>query len=210
MFFVILAALILVPWSANAQPPCQEGCQCVTEAKAKEMFGEGSYQRCQTAPCGNDPNGKPMYCFSPVIRCPPQCRCLTEAEAKGMGYDKLCQNQRIECGKDARGYPKFCYQIPVYNCPDGCTCFSKEEALAQGIRDNCLDARGNPIICAVIDAQRGLFKYCFKKPVQMKCQFDYVQEKCVGTCPAGKKCQLNTIYRDPNTGKVTRAECHCK
>lgn len=256
LLFVLLVTFTLVPWAAYSQP-CQEGCKCITVAQAKELYGEGNYQRCQSAPCGNeqsptsgtiltkycfkpacpqgcncmteekakemgyslcsgqqicdyDPNGKPMYCFSAASICPPACRCLTEAQAREMGYDKFCQNQRIECGKDARGYPKYCYQIPFYACPIGCVCLSREEALAQGLKDNCLDERGNLIVCGVIDAQRGIFKYCFKKPEQEKCKYDYNLGKCVGACPTGTRCQLNTIYRDPKTGKVTYAECHCK
>lgn len=257
LLFVLLAALALIPWSACAQP-CTEGCKCLTEAKAKELFGEGNFQMCQTSPCGEersptsgaillkycfkakcpqgcnclteekakemgyspcsgqriscgyDQNRKPMYCFSPTSPCPAECRCLTEAAAKELGYDKFCQNQKKECGKDPRGYPKYCYQIPTFVCPTGCICLSREEAVAKGLKDSCLDAMGNPIVCGVIDAEKGLFRYCFKKPEQANCQYDYNLGKCVGDCPAGKKCQLNTIYRDPKTGKVTYAECHCK
>jgi hypothetical protein len=79
---------------------------------------------------------------------------------------------------------------------------SKEEAEAKGLRDNCLDANGNPIVCGVIDAQMGLFKYCFKTPEPARCQYDYRLGKCVGQCAAGKKCLLNTIYRDPKTYEV--------
>ena len=133
-----------------------------------------------------------------------------EEEAKKQGYDKFCQNEKKECGNDAQGYPKFCYQIPALVCPAGCVCMSKEEAVAKGLKDNCLDAMGNPIVCGVIDTGNGLFRYCFKNPEQVMCQYDYKLERCVGDCSAGKKCQLNTIYRDPKTGKVIRAECHCK
>jgi hypothetical protein len=180
----------------------------MTEELAKEM----GYSPCsdQMIPCGYDTNMKPLYCFKATTPCPPTCRCLTEAQAKEMGYDKPCQDQLIECGKDANGYPKFCYQVPVNTCPVGCVCLGKEEALAQGLMDNCLDARGNPIVCGVIDAERGMFKYCFKRPAQARCQFDYNLGKCVGDCSLGKRCQLNTISRDPKTGKVTYAECHCK
>jgi len=256
LLFVLLAALALMPWSACAQP-CPEGCRCLTNAQANELFGVGNFDRCQPASCGEersptgamllkycfkakcpdgcscmtdekakemgytpcsgqriscgyDANKKPLYCFSAASPCPAECRCLTEEEAKKLGYNKFCQNQKKECGKDPRGYPKFCYQIPAVVCPTGCVCASKEEAVAKGLRDNCLDANGNPIVCGVIDAEKGLFKYCFKNPVQAICQYDYNLGKCVGDCPAGKKCQLNTISRDPKTGKVTYAECHCK
>lgn len=258
LLFVLLIVFALIPWSACAQN-CPEGCRCLTNAQANELFGAGNFDMCQTAPCGEersptgamvlkycykakcpqgcscmteekakemgytpcsgeriscgyDANKKPLYCFSAASPCPAECRCLTEEEARKLGYNKFCQDQRKECGKDPRGYPKFCYQIPTPVCPTGCVCVSKEEAVAKGLRDNCLDANGNPIVCGVIDAQMGLFKYCFKMPTPepVRCKYDYNLGKCVGQCAAGKKCQLNTVYRDPKTYEVTYAECHCK
>ena len=48
-------------------------------------------------------------------------------------------------------------------------------------------------------------------PAAEPCSYNYDKEACVGTCTTtGDNCQLNTIYRDPTTGKVTYAECHCK
>jgi hypothetical protein len=180
----------------------------MTEERAKEM----GYNLCsgQRIPCGYDQFKRPLYCFSPAVRCPTNCRCLTEEEAKKLGYDKFCKNERKECGRDARGYPKFCYLIPPAVCPTGCVCASKEEAAAKGLKDNCLDANGKPIVCGTIDAQAGLFRYCFKTPEPLRCWYDYSLGKCMGGCSDGKKCQLNTIYRDPKTMKVTFAECHCK
>jgi hypothetical protein len=184
---------------------CPEGCSCMTEEKAKEM----GYIPCngQKVSCGYDANKRPLYCFSPAGPCPAECRCLTQEEARKLGYTKFCQDQKKECGKDPGGYPKFCYQIPVAVCPTGCVCLSKEEALAKGLNGNCLDANGNPIVCGAIDADN---RYCFKTPEPVRCWYDYNLGKCVGGCSAGKKCQLNTIYRDPKTMKVTFAECHCK
>lgn len=186
---------------------CPTGCQCLTEEKAKEL----GYSPCsgQMISCGRDEMGRTLYCFSPTAKCPTQCRCLSEEEAKEMGYSKLCQDQRIPCGTDALGRPKYCFQVPVTRCPDGCICLSNEDAQAQGLKINCLDSMGKPIICGIINADSGIFKYCFKKPEQIPCRYDYQQGRCVGECSAGK-CQLNTIYRDPKTGAVTYAECHCK
>ena len=122
---------------------CPQGCSCMTEEKAKEM----GYTPCsgQRISCGYDANKRPLYCFSAASPCPAECRCLTEEEARKLGYNKFCGNEKKECGKDPRGYPKFCYQIPAPVCPTGCVCVSKEEALAKGLRDNCLDANGNPL-----------------------------------------------------------------
>lgn len=54
----------------------------------------------------------------------------------------------------------------------------------------------------------GEYKYCFQ--TEGECRYDYEKNACVGPCPKGQVCQLNTIYRDPKTGKVIYAECHCK
>lgn len=256
LLFVILVSLSMMILPACAQQPCTEGCQCLTVAGATQMFGEGNFERCQAAPCGEEktPNGvvpkycfkskcpkgcsclteekakeagynlcsgqripcgydqnkRPLYCFSPPSNCPNGCTCLTEEEAKKMGYNKFCGDVKKECGRDPRGYPKFCYQIPTVECPTGCVCASKEEAAAKGLKENCLDASGKPIICGTIDAAAGLFRYCFKTPEPLRCWYDYSLGKCVGGCEPGKKCQLNTVIRDPKTMKVTFAECHCK
>lgn len=250
---LILFALCLGPALSQT---CPDGCQCITETKAKEMFGAGNYQACikppcgeervngaivpkyclkpkcpqgctcmsaekakemglslcsdQRIPCGSDPNGNPLYCFSAPSPCPQGCRCLTEAQAKELGYNSLCHGPRIECGKDDKGYPMFCFQEPAPACPIGCICMTRDEATAKGLKENCLDATGKPIVCGVVDQQKGIFKYCFKQPVQQQCVYDYNLGKCVGGCPDSTICQLNTVYRDPQTGKVTYAECHCK
>jgi hypothetical protein len=255
LLVALLVALLFAAF-AHAQT-CPEGCQCLTDAKAKEAFGEGNYQPCQSAACGQEkspsgevvskfcfkpvcppsclcipadkakamgytpcsepikicgqePNGMLKYCFSAQPACPPECRCLTDAQAKEMGYTNLCRNQRTECGKDANGVPKFCYQVPVFNCPSECVCLSREDAAVQGFSQNCLDASGNPVICGILNAERGEFKYCFKRQAQEKCHYDYNLGQCVGICQPNTKCQLNTIIRDPKTFKVTYAECHCK
>jgi len=46
--------------------------------------------------------------------------------------------------------------------------------------------------------------------VVQQCHYDYAKNACAGECPAGEKCQLNTIYRNATTGEVTYAECQCK
>ncbi len=187
---------------------CPQGCTCMTDVMAKEK----RYSPCsnQRISCGYDQKQNPMFCFSPTTEtaCPSGCQCLTEAQAKQMGYSALCQNQRINCGKDVYGYPKYCFQSPSYSCPTGCICLSKEEALAKKISELCLDSARNPIVCGSVE---GISKYCFKQPAApQQCRYDYSIGKCIGDCRSGTNCQLNTIYRDSKTGKVTYAECHCK
>jgi hypothetical protein len=116
-------------------------------------------------PCGTDPKGMPLYCFMPPAACPPECRCLIDAQAKEMGYTNLCRNQRTECGKEASGAVKFCYQMPIFNCPSGCVCLSKDEAMAQRLTENCMDSARNPVICGILNAERGKFKYCCRQPL---------------------------------------------
>ncbi|MCK9566149.1 MAG: hypothetical protein M0Q43_08890, partial [Methanothrix sp.] len=109
LLFVLLAAIALMPWSACAQP-CAEGCQCLTEAKAKEIFGEGNFQMCTTAPCGEErlPTGAMLlkYCFK--AKCPEGCSCMTEEKAKEMGYSP-CSGQKISCGYDENKRPLYCF-----------------------------------------------------------------------------------------------------
>jgi hypothetical protein len=50
---------------------------------------------------------------------------------------------------------------PPTQCQAGCQCLTKEEGYARGL-EFCLDDNGAPIICEVIDAEQGIYKYCFK------------------------------------------------
>jgi len=54
-----------------------------------------------------------------------------------------------------------CLCAPPTECPTGCQCLLKDEGYSQGL-EFCLDDYGAPIICEVIDAERGEYKYCFK------------------------------------------------
>lgn len=46
-------------------------------------------------------------------------------------------------------------------CPTECECLPKEEGYARGLEFR-LDENGTPILCEVINAEQGLYKYCFK------------------------------------------------
>ncbi|WP_334110132.1 copper amine oxidase N-terminal domain-containing protein [Thermodesulfitimonas autotrophica] len=145
-----------------------------------------------------------------VQECPPGCTCLTEAEAQEK-FGQYVKCSEKPCGSEqavgaAALVPKYCFK-PVEGCPAGCTCLSKEEGYNRGL-DFCRDEKGNPVRCGVISEVYGEYKYCFQTGGE--CRYDYEKNVCVGPCPKGQVCQLNTIYRDPKTGKVTYAECHCK
>lgn len=157
----------------------------------------------------DEPPGTPK---EEVQECPPGCACLTEAEAQekfgqyGKCSEKPCDYGQIATNEAVGLVAKYCFK-PVEGCPAGCTCLSKEEGYRRGL-GFCRDERGNPIRCGVISAVYGEYKYCFR--TEGECCYDYEKGVCVGPCPKGQVCQLNTIYRDPRTGKVIYAECHCK
>lgn len=97
---------------------------------------------------------------------------------------------------------------PTPVCPEGCMCLTEEEAAKLGY-SLC---QGEKILCGYDQYQKPM--YCFEKPAVTPppeaCHYDYEKGECVGPCLAGEICHLNTIYRDPATGKVTYAECTCK
>jgi len=137
---------------------CPQGCFCINQDQAKLAGVEPCSDKMVF--CGADPIGTPMYCFAPAFDCPPGCLCTTETEAKLFGLRELCQNQRIECG---RGDAKYCFKVPNYACPIGCTCLNEEEASTKVLTDMCLDQAKIPIICEIVDLEKGMVKYCYKQ-----------------------------------------------
>ncbi len=77
------------------------------------------------------------------------------------GFCDLCQNQSIECGhfKEVR----YCFKVPKYACPAGCTCLSQSEAMAKNLTEMCSDQAKIPMLCEIVDAEKGLVKFCFKQ-----------------------------------------------
>ena len=112
----------MVPSDCWGFPPCPKGCECLTEAQAKEKYGPGGYEKCREEICGEAALGPvtaapagtvvPKYCFRPKPLCPDKCTCLTEEEAKKLGYS-YCQNEKILCGYDDQKKPKYCYEPSV-------------------------------------------------------------------------------------------------
>jgi hypothetical protein len=88
----------------------------------------------------------------------------------------------------------------------GCS-YNKEKNACTG---SCTDNTG----CVVVGTEKSTATG-EETPV-CKCQsgacfFDYSRDACVGSCPlAGQNCQINTMSKDPLTGKTLYAECHCK
>jgi hypothetical protein len=109
--------------------------------------------------------------------------------------------------KDATG--KVTYAV----C--GCTGKPATSCAYDPQKNTCTGTCQTGAACAVIgrnvDEKTGATTPVCGCPPQSSCAYNYDREACAGSCPAtGENCQLNTIYRDPATGKVTYAECRCK
>ena len=50
---------------------------------------------------------------------------------------------------------------PPLQCPSECECLTKDEGYARGL-EFCLDDNGTPIVCKMVDAEQGIYRYCFK------------------------------------------------
>ena len=173
--------------------PCPPDCECMTEEKAKRIFN--CPERCSDVVCDYESTTlttapAPMYCYRETCDvtspCPFGCRCMTEEEAGENGYNIRCSDEPC----DEKG-EKYCYR-KVYQCPEGCTCLSKDEGYEKGLVF-CTDAAGNLVRCGIIDAEHGIYKYCFRKPVE-KCHYDEYRQICTGYCPDSTKCTMTTDY----------------
>jgi hypothetical protein len=193
-------------------PVCPQGCSCLQEADARLKFGPNNYTRCQENTCGYDPsattaNGIPKYCFKPAVTPSPTCV---------YDYQKnVCSgtcDQGYSCGllaskKDATG------KVVYAAC--GCTGQPTAPCVFDAQKNACTGTCQAGAACSVVgknvDEKTGATTPVCGCPQQSSCSYNYEKEVCVGTCTVtGENCQLNTIYRDPTTGKVTFAECHCK
>ena len=82
-------------------------------------------------------------------------------------------------------------------------------------KNSCTGTCQSGAACSVVgknvDEKTGVVSVVCGCPQQSTCSYNYEKDACVGTCTVtGENCQLNTIYRDPTSGKVTYGECHCK
>lgn len=138
---------------------CPQGCFCLNQEQAKQV----NFEPCsnQLIRCGSDSINTPLYCFSPPFNCPSGCLCLTKQEAKVYGFGDLCQNRSIECGHF--GEERYCFKVPKYDCPTGCICLSQSEASDKNLTKMCYDQAKIPILCEITDAEKGLFKFCYKQ-----------------------------------------------
>ena len=155
--------------------------------------------------CGYNENKQPLYCFEQV----PSPICVYDYQKNSC--TGTC-DQGYTCGllaskKDASG------KIVYGAC--GCTGQPTTPCAYDSQKNSCTGTCQSGAACAVVgkkvDEKTGESFVVCGCPQQTSCTYNYDKDACVGTCTAtGEVCQLNTIYRDPATGKVTYAECHCK
>jgi hypothetical protein len=182
---------------------CPQGCTCTTNGTAVEKGL--SFCGGKLTSCGYNENKQPRYCFNEV----PSPTCVYDYQKNVCSG--TCQ-QGYTCGllaseKDANG------KVVYAAC--GCTGQPTTPCTYDAQKNACTGTCQTGAACSVVgknvDEKTGATMPVCGCPPQSSCTYNYDKEACVGTCTVtGENCQLNTIYRDPTTGKVTYAECHCK
>jgi hypothetical protein len=182
---------------------CPQGCYCTTNKTAVEK--KLTFCGGKLTPCGYNENKEPQYCFeqgsSPTCVYDYQKNVCTGTCPEGYTCGLLASK------KDATG--KVTYGV----C--GCTGQPTTACTYDTQKNACTGTCANQQSCAIVgkkvDEKTGETFVVCGCPTNTACTYNYAKDACVGTCTAtGEICQLNTIYRDPATGKVAYAECHCK
>jgi hypothetical protein len=170
---------------------CPQGYTCGVLASKKDATGKIDYAVCG---CTGQPTGQCTF-DKEKNACAGACQNGLSCTVVGKNVDEKTGEVSVTCG-----------------CPppssEQCT-FDKEKQTCTG---TCQSGAACAIIGKKTDDKTGeVYVFCGCPPQQGSCSYDYSKEACAGTCTVtGDNCQLNTIYRDPTTGKVTYAECHCK
>jgi hypothetical protein len=224
------------PAAGAVQVACPSGCECLTEAEAKEKFG--SYERCSDVVCAKVPvttsSAAPVerYCFrkspGPVPVCPYGCSCMRPEEAERYGYSP-CGNAKTICGAVATtgtsvetSYSKnmYCYAKISTGapCPAGAECMTEQEA-KEKYRIYSLVSKvpcgyEKPVISTAASATP---EYCIRPgavPVTPSvisvsaCKYDPDKNACTGTCSDGKPCSVMVTAMNMQTSeKVTACTC---
>ena len=186
------------------QAPCPQGCSCMTDEAAKEK-GLTSCRGTSTI-CGiSEPAGQVFYCFEQI----PSPTCVYNYQKNACSG--TCP-QGYACGllaseKDATGKVTYgvcgCMGQPATMCA-----FDAQKNTCTG---SCQGGAACSIVGKNVDEKTGVVSVVCGCPQQSACSYNYEKDACVGTCTVtGENCQLNTIYRDPTSGKVTYGECNCK
>ncbi|WAC04723.1 MAG: hypothetical protein OS112_09725 [Methanoregula sp.] len=188
--------------TVTSSPACPEGCTCLSKDEGIKY----GFPVCKgvTTICGYDNNKNPLYCFEKV----PNTKCYYDYQKNACtgtcgqpGYDcTIVYSRKDDSGKVTAA---VCDCIPP--ATTSCT-YDKDKNACTG---TC--SSGGQCI------QVGLSQTNVAAPAPMcgcevtTCYFDYAKDSCAGSCNAADEtCQLNTMYRDPVTGKTAYAECHCK
>jgi hypothetical protein len=168
---------------------CPDGYTCGVLASRKDESGKVEYAVCG---CTGQPAGQCVFDKEKQV-CTGACQNGASCAIVGKKVDDKTGEVMVNCG---------CPQPPSGQCA-----YDKEKKA-------CTGACQNGAACTVTGTKKDdagneyVFCGC---PQQSSCVYDYSREACTGTCPlTGDNCQLNTIYHDPKSGKVTYAECHCK
>jgi hypothetical protein len=182
---------------------CPQGCLCTTDETAKEK-GLTVCRGTRTS-CGHDEKNQTLYCFEQV----PSPTCVYDYQKNACSG--TC-DQGYACGllaseKDAAG------QVTYGVC--GCTGQPATACAYDPQKNACTGTCRSGAACSVVgrnvDEKTGAATPVCGCPQQGSCSYNYDRDACVGNCTVtGEACQLNTIYRNATTGKVTYAECHCK
>jgi len=196
--------------SVTPQPACPSGCDCLTEARARERFGEGGFTRCSADSCGTESMTTAAYtvdkyCFQQsatvlaAAQCPSGCACMSEADAKGKGYPP-CRGQRTSCGYKEDQTPLFCFEV----VPETTCTYNYQNNACSG---TCQQGYSCSIIAQEKDAT-GAVKYgvCGCQPPASECAYNANLNACTGTCKEGT-CVVTGKKTDA-TGAVSVA-CGC-
>jgi hypothetical protein len=182
---------------------CPPGCTCTTNGTA----GEKGLTFCggKLISCGYNENKQPLYCFNGVSI--PTCAYDYQKNACTGTCDQGYTCGLLASEKDATG--KVVYA--VCGCTGQTTTPCAYDAQKNACTGTCANQQSCVIVGRNVDEKTGATTPVCGCPQQSSCAYNYDKEACIGTCTVtGENCQLNTIYRDPTTGKVTYAECHCK
>lgn len=169
---------------------CPQGYTCDLLASKKDATGKVDYAVCG---CPGQPSGQCVF-DKEKNACTGSCQNGGTCAIAGKKVDDRTGEVFVVCG-----------------CPppvtDLCT-YDKEKQACTG---TCQNGAACAVIGRKTDDAGTVYVFCGCPPQPSSCSYDYGKDACVGTCTrTGDTCQLNTIYRDPASGKVTYAECHCK
>ena len=190
------------PATTTPLPSCPQGCTCLSDANAKERYGD--YTRCTETVCGYEMSALttaayqiPKYCVkqgSTTPTCPEGCVCITDAMAK-QRYGDYTRCSADVCGYEQDQTAKYCIRqgSTTPTCPEGCSCISEATAKAKGGSwSRCsADVCGYETSTATLAAVVQVPKYCMK------------QEETTPVCPEGCTCLTDAMAKE-RYGTFTR------